>query len=94
MIIELSLNNPYFGQFQVTNHLKKSNRIDVSASGVRHVGARKNASCGLTITEKVRTTRVAVMGYDKVARKLNRHFHLVMTFYSLGNIMYRYPSFS
>ena len=41
-IIEFSLDNPHLGQVQVSNHLKKSNQIDISASGVRQVWLREN----------------------------------------------------
>lgn len=41
-IIEFSLDNPHLGQVQVSNHLKKSNHIDISASGVRQVWLREN----------------------------------------------------
>lgn len=41
-IIEFSLENPHLGQVQVSNHLKKSNHIDISASGVRQVWLREN----------------------------------------------------
>lgn len=41
-IIEFSLDNPHLGQVQVSNHLKKSNHIDISASGVRAVWLREN----------------------------------------------------
>ena len=36
-IIEFSLDNPHLGQVQISNHLKKGNQIDISASGVRQV---------------------------------------------------------
>ena len=42
VIIEFSLENPHLGQVQVSNHLKKSNHIDISASGVRQVWLREN----------------------------------------------------
>ena len=41
-IIEFSLDNPHLGQLQVSNHLKKSSHIDISASGVRSVWLREN----------------------------------------------------
>jgi len=41
-IIKFSLDNPHLGQAQVSNHLKKSNHIDISASGVRQVWLREN----------------------------------------------------
>ena len=41
-IIEFSLDNPHLGQAQVSNHLKKNNRIEISASGVRDVWLREN----------------------------------------------------
>ncbi|MFK7861493.1 MAG: ISNCY family transposase [Granulosicoccus sp.] len=40
-IVEFSLDNPHLGQVQVSNHLKKSNHIDISASGVRQVWLRE-----------------------------------------------------
>lgn len=41
-IIEFSLDNPHLGQVQVSNHLKQSTHIDISASGVRQVWLREN----------------------------------------------------
>jgi len=41
-IIEFSLDNPHLGQVQVSNHLKKTSHIDISASGVRQVWLREN----------------------------------------------------
>jgi len=41
-VIEFSLDNPHLGQVQVSNHLKKINHIDISASGVRQVWLREN----------------------------------------------------
>ena len=41
-IVEFSLDNPHLGQVQVSNHLKKTNHIDISASGVRQVWLREN----------------------------------------------------
>lgn len=41
-IINFSLDNLHLGQVQVSNHLKESNHIDISASGVRQVWLREN----------------------------------------------------
>ena len=41
-IVEFSLDNPHLGQVQVSNHLKKSSQINISASGVRSVWLREN----------------------------------------------------
>ena len=41
-IIEFSLDNPHLGQVQVSNHLRASADIDISATGVRNVWLREN----------------------------------------------------
>ena len=41
-IIEFSLDSPHLGQAQVSNHLKKSSRIDISASSVQQVWLHEN----------------------------------------------------
>ena len=41
-IIEFSLHNPHLGQVQVSNHLRTSANIDISATGVRTIWLREN----------------------------------------------------
>jgi len=52
-VVEFSLDNPHLGQVQVSNHLRKQYKIELSATGVRNVWLRENMqTIGLRLQKK------------------------------------------